>query len=95
MIPDGEYTAVVDRVEDGLATLEVTVDGGPHELVVPEAEVPATAARADTVCQVTIEDDTLVDVVPDADETATRLADAQRRFDRLSGQSADDESTDQ
>jgi len=24
MIPDGEYTAVVDRIEDGLATLELT-----------------------------------------------------------------------
>lgn len=94
MMSDGEHTAVVDRIEDGLATLEVTTDEGRHELVVSEEQLPAPAAQADAVCRVTIEADTLVDVVSDPEASATRLAEAQRRFDRLSGQSTEDDDSD-
>ena len=48
MIPDGEYTAVVDRIEDGLATLEASASGERYELVVAEATLPEGARHART-----------------------------------------------
>jgi hypothetical protein len=84
MLPDGTYTAVVDRIEDGIATLEVDAEDGLSALETEATELPAEARTADTVLEITVEDSALVAVTHDPDETADRASEAQRRFDRLS-----------
>lgn len=84
MIPDGTYTAVVDRIEDELAVLEVEVGDAVDELVVEATALPAAAGRADAVLTVDIEDGDLVAATHDSAETAGRRERARERFDRLS-----------
>lgn len=85
MIPDGRYTAVVDRIEDGLATI-LLEEGGTdaYELVVDPEELPEGARHGDAVLTVDVEDEDLVDVTYDLEETEERREAAQSRFDRLS-----------
>ena len=84
MIPDGEYRAVLDRIEDGLAALEVDVEGDPRELVVDPEALPPAARRADAVLDVRVRDGELVDADYDRRATRRRRRRAQDRFDRLS-----------
>lgn len=84
MIPDGEYTAVVDRIEETLATLEVSGGDERYNLVVGEEELPADGRHADAVLRITVIDDELADAEYQSDETEQRQTDAQSRFDRLS-----------
>lgn len=84
MIPDGTYTAVVDRIEDGLATLELADDGDRYELVVDPEELPDPACHADAVLHVAVDDGDLVDATYDDAETEARRERSQSRFDRLS-----------
>jgi hypothetical protein len=84
MIPDGEYTAVVDRIEETLATLEVGSGDERYNLVVGEEELPDDGCHVDAVLQVSIVDDELADAEYQPDETEQRKADAQSRFDQLS-----------
>lgn len=92
MIPDGEYSAVVDRIEDTLATLELSDDNGErYNLVVGEEELPSDARHADAVLQVTLDDEELADTTYQPAETETRKKDAQDRFDRLSSRAPRDQ----
>ncbi|WP_415380532.1 DUF3006 domain-containing protein [Halosimplex sp. TS25] len=84
MIPDGTYTAVVDRIEDTLATLQLEDNDDLYNLVVGEEELPEPARHADAILDVELEDDELVRVEYDEAETEARSDEAQRRFDRLS-----------
>jgi len=86
MIPDGTYTAVVDRIEDDLATLELTDDDGcgRDELVVAVEELPPAGRHADAVLRVRIVGDELAEVTYEPPETTNRQREAQERFDRLS-----------
>ncbi|AUG48746.1 hypothetical protein BVU17_14875 [Haloarcula taiwanensis] len=84
MVPDGTYTAVVDRIEDGIATLELEAEDDLYALDIEAAELPAEARTADAVLEVTVADAALADVTYEADETVDRASEAQRRFDRLS-----------
>ncbi|MDS0220197.1 DUF3006 domain-containing protein [Haloarcula sp. S1AR25-5A] len=84
MLPDGTHTAVVDRIEDGIATLEVDAEDGLYALEIAAAELPAEAQTADAVLEITVEESALADVMYEPDETADRSNEAQRRFDRLS-----------
>jgi predicted AlkP superfamily phosphohydrolase/phosphomutase len=84
MIPDGEYRAVLDRIEDDLAALEVDVGGDLRELVVDPEALPAAARRADAVLDVRVRDGELVDADYDRRTTRRRRRQAQDRFDRLS-----------
>lgn len=84
MIPDGEYSAVVDRLEETLAVLEVTTDDGFSELVVDEADLPAAGRHSDAALTVTIRDGDLIEATYDAEKTTERQDRAQNRFDRLS-----------
>lgn len=95
MIPDGTYTAVVDRVEDGLATLELSDGEHRYGLDVPETTLPADAQRADAVLHVTVEDGDLVDAAFDPDVTEERATEAQDRFDRLSSRPPREEDGDE
>ena len=83
MSPDGDYTAVVDRIEDALATLEVSGDDDRYSLVVDEKTLPETARHADAVLDITVVDEELTAVEYDPDETGRRAKTAQARFDRL------------
>jgi len=84
MIPDGTYTAVVDRIEDSLATLEVDGDEELYGLIVDEHDLPEPARRADAVLQIELVDETLVGVDYDEALSETRSEQAQNRFDALS-----------
>ncbi|WP_225334724.1 DUF3006 domain-containing protein [Halomicrobium urmianum] len=83
-IPDDRYDAVVDRIEDGLATMELNGDEGRYELVVDEASLPEDGQHEGAVYEIVVEADRLVDAWYDEATTQERRADAQDRFDRLS-----------
>jgi hypothetical protein len=93
MIPDGQYTAVVDRIEDGLAAVLLEEDGrDAYELLVEPAELPEDGQHANAVLTVEVQDGELVKASYDPDETEERRDSAQSRFDRLSERpSSDDE----
>ena len=84
MIPDGKYTAVVDRLEETLAVLEVTADDELYELVVDEETLPVDGRHSDAVLEITVRDGDVVAVVHDAEATDERQERAQDRFDNLS-----------
>ncbi|MFT4947553.1 MAG: putative AlkP superfamily phosphohydrolase/phosphomutase [Natronomonas sp.] len=85
MIPDGRYTAVVDRIEDGLATILLEEDGeDAYELVVDPDELPEEARQDDAVLTVNVDDEDLITATYEAEETKERREAAQSRFDRLS-----------
>ncbi|WP_277554085.1 DUF3006 domain-containing protein [Halobaculum limi] len=83
-LPDGEYTAVVDRFEDDLVVLEVSTADDLRQLVVDRTELPDDGRHADAVFTVTVESASLVDAVYDEEETTARKESAQSRFDRMS-----------
>lgn len=92
MIPDGSYTAVVDRIEETLATLILEGDNDEiYDLVVGEEELPAEARHQDAVLEVALEDEELVDATYDETETEDRKDRAQSRFDRLSSRAPRDD----
>ncbi|WP_254840157.1 DUF3006 domain-containing protein [Natronomonas marina] len=94
MIPDGTYTAVLDRIEDGVATLLLEEDGeDAHQLDVDPSVLPADARHSDAVLTVEIDDGELVATSYEPEETDERQESAQSRFDRLSERAPrDDES---
>lgn len=92
MIPDGTYTAVLDRIEDGLAALEISTDDERYELLVAPEELPPEGRHADAVLSVCIEDETVTAATYDPEETERRGEAAQDRFDRLSRRPPDSES---
>ncbi|MFY4811369.1 DUF3006 domain-containing protein [Haloarcula sp. H-GB5] len=93
MLPDGTYTAIVDRIENGIATLEVDTEDGLSALDIEATELPADARTADVVLEITVADSALADVSPEPEETADRASEAQRRFDRLSKRPPQDDDT--
>ena len=84
MIPDGTYTAVVDRIEDGLATLEVSGDEERYELTIEPDDLPGEARHANAILDVQLEDGELVAATYRPEESDERAEQAQDRFDRLS-----------
>lgn len=85
MIPDGRYTAVVDRIEDGHAVVLIEEDGtDAYELLVEPAELPDNGRHANAVLTVEIQDEQLGEASYEASETEERRESAQSRFDRLS-----------
>lgn len=85
MIPGSQYTAVVDRIEDGHATILLEEDGEDvHELVVYPEALPSDGRHSDAILTVEITDGELAEVTYRPDETEARQESAQSRFDRLS-----------
>ncbi|RCU45990.1 DUF3006 domain-containing protein [Haloplanus salinus] len=83
-LADGCYTAVVDSVEDGVATVFFEDDGeAVGDAVLDASALPEAARRADAVLRVTVRDGSLVGSEYDAERTADRADRAQERFDRL------------
>lgn len=84
-LPDGEYTAVVDNVEDGLATVFFEADGEDVGDAILDATVlPEEARHADAILSVTVRDGALVHADYRPERTESRREAAQDRFDRLS-----------
>jgi len=85
MIPDGQYTAVVDRIEGGYATILLEEDGeDAHELVVYPEALPSDSRHSDAILTVKITDGELAEAKYRPDETGARQESSQSRFDRLS-----------
>lgn len=84
-LSDGEYTAVVDSIEDGLATVFFEQDGDEVGDAVVDADIlPARGQHADAILSVTIRDSSVDEISYEPAETTERSEAAQRRFDRLS-----------
>jgi hypothetical protein len=91
-LPDGEYTAVVDNVEDGLATVFFERDGEEVGNAVLEAsQFPSDGQHADAILSVTLSGGYLESVSYNPEQTESRAAAAQDRFDRLSERPPSDE----
>jgi hypothetical protein len=91
MIPNGTYTAVLDRFEDDLAALEVEGEEERYELAVPVGALPEEGQAVDAVLVVEIDDGELVDAVYKPIATEERKESSQSRFDRLSSRPPKDE----
>jgi hypothetical protein len=84
-LPDGEYTAVVDSIEDGLATVFFEQDGDEvGNAVLDPAELPADGRHADAILTVELRDSSINSSKYKPEQTETRLDTAQERFNRLS-----------
>jgi len=84
-LSDGSYTAVVDSIEDGLATVFFEADGEDvGDALVDAYLLPEEGRHADAIFEVTVEDGTVVGWEYDEALTEQRKEAAQDRFDRLS-----------
>ncbi|MDS0223742.1 DUF3006 domain-containing protein [Haloarcula sp. S1AR25-5A] len=84
-VADGEYTAVVDSIEDGLATVFFEQDGAEvGHAVIDTTELPDDARHANAILSVTLAGEELTETDYDPERTETRQDAAQDRFDRLS-----------
>ena len=93
-LPDGDYTAVVDSVEDGLATVFFERDGEEVGNAVLEAsQLPSDAQVADAILSVTLTEEHIESATYKPEKTTTRAEAAQDRFDRLSERPPSDEDT--
>lgn len=83
---DGTFTGVVDRIVDGKTAVILLEDDGAvvEQFDVDVTEVPTDARTDGSVLAVTVVDGEFVDVEYLPEETESRLASAQERFDRLS-----------
>lgn len=96
MIPDGTYLAVVDRIEDDVATLLLEEDGTDAYQLDIDPEVLSTEARhPDAVLSVELSDGEIVATTYEAETTEQRQEIAQRRFDRLAERPPQAEDEDQ
>jgi major membrane immunogen (membrane-anchored lipoprotein) len=91
-VADGEYTAVVDSIEDGLATVffeqdETEVGHG----VIDASELPEDSRHANAILSVTVADGKLTEIDYRSEQTATRQEAAQDRFDQLSSRPPTDD----
>ena len=94
-LPDGEYTAVVDNVEDGLATVFFERDGEEvGNAVLDASRLPSDGQHADAILSVTLSEGRIESASYKPEQTADRKDAAQDRFDRLSKRpSSNEEST--
>lgn len=93
MTLDGTYTAVLDRIEDDLAVLEVSDDDDDtHELVVDVADLPEEGRHPDAVFEVEVSDGEIETATYDELQTEAGKEEAQDRFDRLSSRPPRNES---
>lgn len=91
-LPDGEYTAVVDNVEDGLATVFFERDGEEVGNAVLEAsQLPSDGQHADAIVSVVLSGGRIESASYKPEQTESRAAAAQDRFDRLSKRPPSDE----
>jgi hypothetical protein len=91
MMLDGTYTAVLDRIEDDPAVLEVSDDEDEtHELVVEADDFPADGRHPNAVFEIQVTDGELQSATYDEARSETRMEEAQDRFDELASETGDD-----
>ncbi|WP_311174129.1 DUF3006 family protein [Halobellus ordinarius] len=91
---DGEYTAVVDTIDDGLATVFFEQDGEEVGSATIDADtLPVEARHADAILTVDITDTEITRLKYEPDRTEDRNQAAQDRFDRLSSRPPRDDDT--
>lgn len=84
-LPDGEYTAVVDSIEDGLATVFFERDDEEvGNAVLDGSTLPENGRHADAILSVTVVDGIVDEADYEPEVTKKRSEAAQNRFDRLS-----------
>ncbi|WP_311171790.1 DUF3006 domain-containing protein [Halobellus ordinarius] len=84
-LDDGQYTAVVDTIEDGLATIFFEQDGDEvGDAIIDANTLPADARHADAILTVEIAAAEINQMDYEPERTETRKQSAQDRFDRLS-----------
>ena len=84
-LPDGEYTAVVDSIEDGLTTVFFEQDGDEvGDALMDVSQLPDDGQHADAVLSVIVMDGVIEESQYDPERTKQRSEAAQNRFDRLS-----------
>jgi hypothetical protein len=84
-LDDGAYTAVVDSIEDELATIFYERDGEDVASEVREAtDLPEDGRHADALCSVEVSDGDVVDWTYEPERTQDRQDASQNRFDQLS-----------
>jgi len=84
-LDDGEYTAVVDSIEDGLATVFFERDGDEvGNAILAADQLPEEGQHADAIFTVTLVDGAIETAQYDPEQTTERSEAAQNRFDRLS-----------
>lgn len=93
-LADGEYTVVVDTIEEGLATVFLEQNGKEVTNAVIDAKaLPVDARHADAILTSNIADGEFDRLRYDPERTKTRKQDAQDRFDRLSSRPSDDDAS--
>ena len=91
-LPDGEYTAVVDNVEDGLATVFFERDGEEvGNAVLDASRLPEDGRHADAILSVVLSEGRIDSASYKSEQTKARKEAAQDRFDRLSKRPSSDE----
>jgi len=89
MILNGQYTATVDRITEGIATVLIESDGHTvAQYEVDAADLPNGAGEG-SVLTVRFVDSSLTGMDYNPDETDQRQKKAQERFDRLSTRLSD------
>lgn len=90
--PNGTVTAVVDRFEDDRAVLVLERDGETAgQLVIDAERLPEDGRTVDAVLEVVLSEGAPTDVAFRPERTEHRAERAQRRFDRLSRPTSDDD----
>ena len=85
MLADGTYMAVVDRIEDGLATVFVEQGGDDLTSATLEATaIPEEGRHAAAIFSIRVSEGEIVEWSYEPETTETRQSNAQDRFDRLS-----------
>lgn len=93
-LTDGQYTVVVDAIDDRIATVFFEQDGEDVGSATIDADtLPAEARHADAILTVTITDTEITRLNYEPDRTEDRNQAAQDRFDRLSSRPARDDDT--
>lgn len=91
-LDDGTYTAVVDSIEDGLATIFYEQDGADVADEVRDAnDLPEDGRHADALFTVNVREGEVIDWIYKPAETEERQEAAQNRFDRLSSRPPSDD----
>ena len=94
-VADGRYTAVLDRIEEGLAVVLIEEGGDViDERAIPVDRVPDPAQHDGAVLDVEIQDGRLRGISYDDERTEERRRRLQDRFDRLAERPPDDEDED-
>ena len=91
-LEDGHYTAVVDTIEDGLATVFFEQDGEEvSDAVIDASSLPEDGRHANAILTVEVATGELTQVDYKPERTEERKQAAQDRFDRLSSRPPHDD----